>query len=97
MSLFAAHGLTANTIHIQLRFALSNATTWRVVDIDFSNVDFYTFHLLQSLTILFTRQVFGCRSGAAKHPHCQAGSSMSRMAAQRKALEEAAANALTDT
>lgn len=42
MSLFAAHGLTANTIHIQLRFALSNTTTWCVVDIDFSNVDFYT-------------------------------------------------------
>ncbi|KAF7973006.1 hypothetical protein HWV62_16384 [Athelia sp. TMB] len=93
-------------VAVQLRFALSNTTSWRLVDIDFSQVEFYgaivdffestpgprTQANAEKLLAWWNMQIFGRGNGASKASELarrHASSSMSRMASQRQALEDA--------
>ncbi|KIM77418.1 hypothetical protein PILCRDRAFT_12056 [Piloderma croceum F 1598] len=89
---------------VQLHFALSNANTWRVVDVDFDHMEFYRAIIdyfdvtpgpvarahIDGLLAWWNRKVFGRVTGTARASSRRAGASVSRLQAQRKTREDAA-------
>ncbi|KAF7970326.1 hypothetical protein HWV62_24346 [Athelia sp. TMB] len=67
-------------VAVQLRFALSSGTSWKLVDIDFSHVEFYAAIVdffenparprskakADALLAWWNLQIFGCRNGASE-------------------------------
>ncbi|KIM84518.1 hypothetical protein PILCRDRAFT_385422 [Piloderma croceum F 1598] len=89
-------------VSVQLRFALSSANAWRVVDIDFNHEEFYTvivdyFEItpgpvaaadVANLLAWWNRKVFGRTSGAPQPAQqYRTSSSVSTVAAQHRARE----------